>query len=82
MDKNAIFLTLKDILVTEFEIDADLVSLEKLLEENLDLDSLDAIDLINYLTDHLNGDPDPTLFKDARTVEDLVNLLAPIWKQR
>jgi len=81
LDKNAIFLTLKSIIAAEFNINADSISLDKHLEENLDLDSLDAIDLMNSLTDYIKGDPDPTLFKDARTVEDLVNLLAPVWKQ-
>jgi len=81
LEKDTVFMTLKNILVTEFHIDAGSISLEKHLESDLDLDSLDAVDLLNNMADHLEGEPDPALFKGARTLEDLVNLLAPIWKQ-
>ena len=79
--KDAIFSKLKELLASEFSIDAGSISLEKHLEEDLDLDSLDAVDLLISLTDYVEGEPDPALFKDAHTVADMVDLLVPIWKQ-
>ena len=67
-------------MVTEFELDAGSITLEKTLENDLDLDSLDMIDMLMFLNDYVNGEPDPALFKEARTIGDMVNLLVPIWK--
>ena len=81
MDKDAIFEKLKALLVSEFKIDADSISLDKRLEDDFELDSLDMVDLLMDLTDYIEGTPNPSLFKDAGTVEDMVNLLAPMWKK-
>ena len=81
MSKDAIYAKLKEILISEFEIDADSIALDKNLESDLELDSLDAIDMLTNLEDYICGEPDPALFKEVRTVEDMVNLLIPIWKK-
>jgi acyl carrier protein len=81
MDKDIIFAKLKEIMISEFELNADSISLEKRLEIDLDMDSLDAVDLILSLEAYTGEKIDPTLFKNAETVKDLVDLLQPIWKQ-
>ena len=81
MDKNAIYTKLRKIISSEFELELELISLEKRLDEDLDLDSLDLVDLIISLEDHVDEKIDPSLFKDARLVQDLVDLLQPFWKQ-
>lgn len=68
-----IYQTLADILVEEFEIDADDISLEANLYTDLDLDSIDAIDLVIKLRDITNEKIEPEVFKLVRTVEDVVN---------
>ena len=85
MDNN-IFLKVKEVLIAEYGVTEDLVSPEKLLEDDLDLDSLDNVELLNSLKDYIleeyTGELfDPSLFKDARTLEDLVNKLEPIWNK-
>ena len=80
MNKDVIFEKLKEVLVAEFEIEAGEVRLEQRLDEDLKLDSLDAVDLVLSLGDHIRGKVDPALFKDARTLADVVNVLEPIWK--
>jgi acyl carrier protein len=80
MDKDQIYTVLKKTLVENFEIKHDLLSPEKLLEDDLDLDSLDAADLLLYMEEYIAGRPDPSLFKDAKTVQDLVDALEPVWK--
>ena len=64
----------------EFEFEADTISLDTRLSEDLDLDSLDMVDLILSLTDYAKEKIDPNLFKGARTVQDVVDLINPLWK--
>jgi acyl carrier protein len=78
---DAVFTKLKEILISEFEIDAGAISLEKRLYDDLELDSLDAVDLVVSLKNHIEGKIDPALFKDARTVADVVSILHPLWKR-
>jgi acyl carrier protein len=80
MSKDDIFLKVKETLTTEFEVGADAISPEKLLYDDLELDSLDAVDLLVSLKNNLEGKIDPALFKDARTVQDLIEILHPLWK--
>ena len=67
-------------MVSEFEIDAESISPEKLLYDELKMDSLDAVDLIISLKDYIGDKVSPALFKNARTVQDVVDLLQPLWK--
>ncbi len=80
MDKTAIYEKIKELLISNFELDADSIGPEKRLDDDLNLDSLDIVDLILNLSDFLGERIDPTLFKDAYTVQDLVNSITPHWK--
>jgi acyl carrier protein len=80
MNRNEIYSEIKGLLVSEFEIQDDLISPGKLLYDELDLDSLDAVDLLVCLKDRIAGNLDPSLFKNARTVQDLVDVLLPLWQ--
>ena len=80
MNTDPIYTKLTELLSSEFEIDPGAVSPEKRLYDDLDLDSLDAVDLVVSLKDHIEGKIDPALFKDARTVADVVAILRPLWK--
>ena len=68
-----IFAVLTDILVEEFEIDQGDISLEANLYQDLDLDSIDAVDLVVKLREITGQKIDPEAFKQVRTVEDVVN---------
>ena len=46
MNDEKLFLMLKDILVETFQLDAADIMLETNLYEDLDLDSIDAVDLV------------------------------------
>jgi len=81
LDKDAIYEKIKELMVSEFKLDADSISLEKHLNDDLQLDSLDIVDLLLRLSDYMGKKIDPTLFKDVRTVQDLVDSVIPLWKQ-
>ena len=70
--RDDIFNTLRDALVELFELDPDRVSLESNLYQDLEIDSIDAVDLI----DHIKGQTDKKMageeFKSVRTVSDVV----------
>ena len=81
LDKETIFLKIKEHLTGEFKIDTGLISPEKSLEEDLQLDSLDMVDFLISLKDLLREDYDPSILRGANTVQEVVDLLTPIWKQ-
>lgn len=66
---------LVDILVEMFELDPAEVTLEARLNEDLDIDSIDAVDMIVRLKTFTDADVDPDKAKGVRTVADVVNLL-------
>jgi acyl carrier protein len=78
MTKEEIFLKLQGILTKEFEMDKDSITLESKLYEDLELDSIDAVDLMVRMKEHVKGKIEPEQFKKARTVEDVVNVLYPL----
>jgi len=80
LNKTAVFEKLKELMVSEFELDADSISPEKSVKDDLQLDSLDMVDLILRLSDYIGVKIDPSLFKDAHTVQDLVDIITPLWK--
>jgi len=80
LGKDTIFKIVKERLISEFKIDAESIEPEKRLDEDLDLDSLDMVDLIISLKEHIGEKVDPSLFRNVRTVQDAVDLLQPLWK--
>ena len=80
MGKEAILLSLTDTLAAEFKFDPASISPTTHIFNDLQLDSLDLIELIVSLKDHTNGEIDPSVYKDSKTVQDLVDLLLPFWK--
>ena len=59
------------ILIDEFELDAESVVAEASLREDLDLDSLDAMDLVTALEKQFGFRIDETLIGEMRTVGDI-----------
>ena len=79
MDNDEIYVKLKEILISEFEIAGGLIDPDKLLYDDLKFDSLDAVDLIVLLKNHLGSKIEPALFKNAKTIRDVVEILRPLW---
>jgi acyl carrier protein len=66
---------LSAILVEDFEIDAADITLEATLYDDLDLDSIDAVDLVIKLQQQTGKKIQPEAFKTVRTVDDVVNAI-------
>ncbi|NRB23619.1 acyl carrier protein [Shewanella sp.] len=67
--------TLTRILVEEFEIDEADISPSASLYEELDLDSIDAVDLVIKLQQMTGKKIKPEEFKAVRTVDDVVSAI-------
>ncbi|GGP56771.1 MULTISPECIES: acyl carrier protein [Shewanella] len=72
-NRDQILAMLSTILVDEFEIDPADISLDASLYEELDLDSIDAVDLVIKLQQLTGKKIQPEEFKTVRTVNDVVN---------
>jgi len=73
--KNEIFDYLVDALNEMFEIDKTDITLEANLYEDLDIDSIDAVDLMLKLKDLTGEKISPEDFKNVRTVKDVVTAI-------
>jgi acyl carrier protein len=76
--KDELLSMLTNLLVEEFEIPADDISLEANLYEELDLDSIDAVDLVVRLREITGKKIAPESFKQVRTIGDIVNALSEL----
>ena len=69
------FSRLKNLLTKEFDIEPDAISPDARLAEDLDIDSIDAIDMIVRLKEITGKRVPPERFKEVRTVGDIVEVL-------
>jgi len=77
-NREEIYQRLIQILAAEFEIEESAVSPDMQLYQDLDLDSIDAIDLMVRLQEIVGKKIDPETFKSVRTVDDVVNAIEKI----
>jgi len=75
MTKNELFERIVTILHDSFEIDPACITPEAKLYDDLDIDSIDAVDLIVQLKPLLGRNLQPDAFKSVRTVQDIVDVL-------
>ncbi len=75
MDRETLFQELSRILVKDFEIDADDIHEAANLYDDLDLDSIDAVDLVVKLQVLTGKKIKPEEFKAARTIKDVIDAL-------
>lgn len=70
---NEVFDHLRKTLVELFDIDADDITPEARLYEDLDIDSIDAVDMVVELKRFTGRRIDPEDFKSVRTVQDVLD---------
>ena len=76
--REEIYSTLSTIFIDDFEIEPEDISLTANLYEDLDLDSIDAIDLIVKLKAFTGKKIEPYAFKKVRTVNDIIDELSKL----
>lgn len=75
MNKEAIYERIAAILRETFEIEAARITPEARLYDDLDIDSIDAVDLIVQLKPWVGKRLNADAFKSVRTVQDVVDAL-------
>ncbi|MDW2743919.1 acyl carrier protein [Atlantibacter subterraneus] len=73
VDKHAIYQEVSALLTQLFEIPAEDISPEARLYEDLELDSIDAVDMVVHLQKKTGKKIKPETFKSVRTVQDVVD---------
>ena len=76
MKQEEIFEILKSALVQLFEIDEAKITPQTRIYEDLQIDSIDAIDLIDHIMRQTRHRLMPEDFKNVKTLEDIVNAVA------
>ncbi len=79
--KEEIFDKLKSILVDDFEIDEDMIKPDANLFEDLELDSIDAVDLAVKLQIFTEKKISPENFKQIKTIDDVVLAIEELIKE-
>ncbi|MBP5158451.1 MAG: acyl carrier protein [Treponema sp.] len=77
MTKDDLYTKISAILNEEFEIEASKITPQALLMDDLDLDSIDFVDMLSKIREFIPGKIDPEPFKSVRTIQDIVDTLYP-----
>lgn len=75
MTKEELFQKCVEILHETFDLDPSHIKPEARLYEDLDIDSIDAVDLIVRMKPMVGKRLQPEAFQSVRTVQDVVNAL-------
>lgn len=75
MNEQEIFEFIKGTLVDFFEIDESLITMEANLYQDLEIDSIDAIDLIDHIKKKVGYRLEPSDFMEVRTLGDIVKIV-------
>ena len=78
MSKDEIYVWIVDVLHEMFELDKSKITPQANLYTELDIDSIDAVDLAVKLKQLTGKRLQPGVFKTVRTVQDVVNALADL----
>lgn len=76
MSREQLFTWVADLLAEMFELERSELSLESNLYADLDIDSIDAVDLAVKLKQMTGKGLQPEVFKSIRTIGDVVEALA------
>ena len=68
-----IFEKLKDIIAEQLSVDADEVTMDSNIQDDLGADSLDVVDLITTIEDEFDLSIPDEAVEDIKTVGDIVN---------
>lgn len=80
VNQQQVFEQVKAALIELFELDEDDIQPEVNLYQDLDLDSIDAVDLVVHLQKVTGKKIQPEEFKTVRTVNDVVDAVVELVK--
>ncbi len=75
MGNEELYVRIKHALIDQFEVEESMVSLDANLYDELEIDSIDAVDLLIQLREWTGKRIAPEVFKEVRTIRDVMNAL-------
>jgi len=78
MNKEELTAWVIDLLAQMFELDKSALTLQSDLYADLDIDSIDAVDLAAKLKQLTGKRLSPEVFKEIRTIDDVVNAISAL----
>ena len=81
-NRDDIYEQLVTVLVEEFDLEVDSIAMEATLYDELDLDSIDTVDLVLRLQDLTGTKIEPETFKSVRTIKDVVDAVEQLVKEK
>ena len=81
MNKEIIYERIVEILTETFDIEAERITPEARLHDDLDIDSIDAVDLIVQLKPLVGRRLNAEAFKSVRTIQDVVDALHQLMQE-
>jgi acyl carrier protein len=75
MNQQELYEWVVDLLAQMFELDKSKITLQSNLYEDLDIDSIDAVDLAVKLKQMMGKRLSPESFKEIHTIQDIVTAL-------
>ncbi len=76
----SVFEKVKEIIVKELKVDAEKVTLEASLKDDLGADSLDAVEIVMDIEDEFNIEVEDTVAESVTTIGDLVQYIEKVTK--
>lgn len=78
MNKEQLFLKIREILVNQFDVEESSVSIDANLYDELKIDSIDAVDLLVQLKELTGEKIAPEKFREVRTIGDVLDALTTL----
>ncbi len=75
MTEISLYQEIKKILVEQFDVEESTISLDANLYQEMDIDSIDAVDLMVHLKELTGKRIPPEQFKEIRTIGDVLEAL-------
>ncbi|EIJ46041.1 acyl carrier protein [Herbaspirillum sp. GW103] len=82
MTKDEITVWIVDMLHEMFELDKAAITPQSNLYTDLDIDSIDAVDIVVKLNQTTGKRIQPDVFRSVRTVQDVVDILATLMREQ
>ena len=81
MTRDEIASIVRDSIVELFELEPSRVSPEARFDDDLEIDSIDAVDLVEHLSRTFKAKVSPREFRSVRTVQDLIDAIERLQTQ-
>lgn len=80
MNREQLIAEVNSVMIEGFELEADQLKPDAKIVDDLELDSLDAIDMLVFLEEKINIKVDAERFRSVRTLNDIYDVVEDVIK--